>query len=361
MKRTGFSRVVVENFQSIASADVPLGPLTIIVGDNDAGKSALLRAIRAACFNETGTGNIRRGESKMLVQLDLFDGIDLSGSVVRWRKKREGGATYDLSHDGGLNYEHFSKLGAAVPPEVARALNIAEIEVDKTLTILPQVHQQGEFAFLIDRSEGQAARALAKMTKLDVVVEAQGLIRGDLKRVRADAKATADLVADLERQEKEFDGLDAEVKMLENVSDFIGLAESEQRRIASMRAGLTKYIEARQTCEDIGDLPDEKAVAALTKDFNWLLAARRAERAYDDAAAVDIGDLPDIYPAVQALTRIVLGRNSLREYEQAVVAVTDAHEEMRENDERYMALVMEWNALDVCSACGQPLEKMVPA
>ena len=49
------TQVVVENFKSFRSARVPLGPLTIVLGSNGAGKSNLFDALRFLRFMGMGT------------------------------------------------------------------------------------------------------------------------------------------------------------------------------------------------------------------------------------------------------------------------------------------------------------------
>lgn len=356
MKRSGFSHLEVENYQSIQSADVPLGPLTVIVGDNTAGKSALLRAIRAACFNETGTGFITHGADKTSVELTLRNG-NTDEFRLRWRKKREGGATYDL-FDPLNGDQHFSKLGSAVPPEVKAVLRIADIEVDKTLTITPQIHRQGEYAFLIDKSEGQAARALAKMTKLDVVVEAQGLIRSDLKRTRADLKATSELVADLERQTQEFAGLDEELHLLENISDGIGIGESEIRRIGDMTRYFTSYIEARRGRDEIGELPSAESLYNAEGKLDWL---QRAKVALNDHIGwvTALSHLPDTLPDIpdwdSKLEQLQKMQTAFDAVKHADYALVNTMEEAEEVEKVHVLLLEEWNAQGTCSACGQLL------
>jgi DNA repair exonuclease SbcCD ATPase subunit len=364
VKRSGFSNLVVKNFQSILDADVPLGPLTVIVGDNAAGKSALLRAIRYACFNQTGTDYITHGKDKTTVDLTLFDG-DANTHLLRWRKKREGGATYDLYEldtNGELHpgeQQHFSKLGAAVPPEVSGVLGIAQIEVDKTLTITPQIHTQGEYAFLIDRPDGQAARALAKMTKLDVVVEAQGLIRGDLRKAKQGLSAEGALIESLDLQMKEFDGLDAEVELLENVAIGIDLIEMEQRRIIIVRQQVGLYDEARRTVEGIGDLPADDTMDGLKSAFNWLLDARRTRREYEAAEAeMLIGTLPEVMPLLAKYGRLEAQYTAHLDLTHADSVLTEVLEEQAEVEKVYGYLVDEWNQQDLCPECGQPMPKI---
>ncbi len=367
MKRSGFSRLRVQNFQSIENADVPLGPLTIIIGDNFAGKSALLRAIKSACFNETGTADIRKGASKSVITLTLSEG-DRDTHEVTWLKRREGGATYRLAEVDANGEAHrddavlFSKLGASVPPEIAKALNIAQIVVDKTLTLTPQIHEQGDYSFLLDRSEGQAARALAKMTKLDVVVEAQGLIRIDLRHARGELTTVTSLIEGLEKQEREFEGLDEEVHLLENVSGFIRLAEAKMAGIAREKTLLTQYIIAHRMLEDAGTLPPEATMTRLATEFNRIREQRRVLAAYDVAvaefAAVADKPIPTIPDFSARVVRILGQKEAFRNLVQADAALVAALEEEEQVDKVYAMLVEEWNALGVCPWCQQPLPKM---
>lgn len=368
MKRSGFSHVRVKNYQSVNEADVPLGPLTVVVGDNTAGKSALLRAIESACFNETGVGFITYGESKTEVELTLStDGAPTH--CLLWRKKREGGATYDLwRYDPAeldvADKQHFSKLGAAVPPEVRKALGVIEIDVDKTLTIVPQVHKQGEFAFLIDRSEGQAARALARMTKLDVVVEAQGLIRTDVRRVNAELKATNDNIEGYERQLQEFDGLDNDLAALAEAMHQMRNIEVLQAEATSSRRAYDAYSTAWSALIAIPELPPYGATDALTAKYNAVLAKKQALRSWQDAIST-LDELREPLPVIpdfaEKLTRIVALKQAIAARVMAREELDDIREEDRKNDEQYVVLVAEYNALGNCPECGQPLEKLVPA
>jgi|GEM_PF-6280683 len=352
MKRSGFSRIRIRNYQSLVDVDIPLGPLTCIVGDNNAGKSAILRAIKAACFNATGTDFITHGAAKTEVELTLDDGAAQLPRTLLWRKKREGGATYDL--DG----VHFSKLGSAVPPEIEAALAIAAIEVDKTFTIRPQIHEQGEASFLIDRSEGQAARALAKMTKLDVVVEAQGLIRTDLRRAKADAKATTDLLTDLERQSKEFVGLEDEVALCERVTGEVSDAASLYLLSHDRVLALDKYDHAVASLVDVPDVD----TAVLTQGYNVVLTQRVALNAYGlakDRLAALPETLPEVPDLADRLSQLASQRAAFERARAADFALVDILEELGVLEDAHRRLVVAYNALNTCPECQQVLPTLV--
>jgi len=174
-----FTRLSVQDFQSIAAADLELAALTVFVGENRSGKTALLCAIRNVLINKTGQAFIRRGKARCIVTIGT-----LEGNLVTWEKTKST-ATYDL------NGQSFSKMAGSVPEEVKDALGVREVVVDNTLTLSPQLAlSAGDNLFLLDKSPGQAARALAKLTRLDVVVKAQVLCKQAIRRFKDELKAT---------------------------------------------------------------------------------------------------------------------------------------------------------------------------
>ena len=52
-------RIEVKDYQSLADVDIPFGRFTVIVGPSGNGKSALIRALKALCFNQVGHRFIR--------------------------------------------------------------------------------------------------------------------------------------------------------------------------------------------------------------------------------------------------------------------------------------------------------------
>ncbi len=59
-------RVTVKNYVSVnVDADVVLGRVTVILGPNDHGKSALLRALRAVAEAQSGTSFILTGTPRL--------------------------------------------------------------------------------------------------------------------------------------------------------------------------------------------------------------------------------------------------------------------------------------------------------
>ena len=214
-------RIEVAGYQSLKDIDLELGRFTVIVGQSGSGKSALIRALKALCFNQTGDRFIRHGQQKASVTL-TFDG----GQTVCWEKKRGTSAAYEL---GDVLY---TRTGTKVPNEIEEALAIRRIEIDKGLSFTPQFHSQHDAPLLLTESSTLAARALAKLTKLSILVEAGMDCRRDGRRVEREhtsaeeeAERTKEQLAALPNVKRAKNVLERAAKVMRGVGDKIAVAK----------------------------------------------------------------------------------------------------------------------------------------
>ena len=113
------SKVVLENFKSHARTEIPLRPLTVLVGPNSVGKTSVLEAIervieagtpgRWSSFRELESAALRRGAHRCAVTLfeesadpkKLWLSVDQVGAVITMTKLsvgwEQGGRTADRS------------------------------------------------------------------------------------------------------------------------------------------------------------------------------------------------------------------------------------------------------------------------
>jgi DNA repair ATPase RecN len=224
----------VDNYQAIQSAELDLAPVTLIVGHNMAGKSAILRALHALCFNRTGDGFIREGEDGASVFLRAQggrpDGTD--SYQVTWTKKRGKSADYETLCWGGEN--SYTKTGSAVPDAIVETLKIRRIEVDPTFSIAPQFKMQHD-TLLIQESGSRLARILGSLTKLDVVVKAQMSCRKDRDRAKKDKEAAEEEALRLGEQVAELDWVpDARAK-IDSINETLALAAQAAEKYEKVR------------------------------------------------------------------------------------------------------------------------------
>ena len=105
-------RVKINNFQSISSASFDIEGFTVIVGKNNRGKSAVIRAIDAALSNKTGGGLIKWDKPHASVELTVKDSNHKDMNVL-WEK----GDTTVYKIDG----KSYEKLNRAIPPPILEA------------------------------------------------------------------------------------------------------------------------------------------------------------------------------------------------------------------------------------------------
>jgi len=308
----------VDNYQSLGRAELALGGFNVIVGRGNLGKSALLRALAAAIFNDTGTDVIRRGEKETRVRV-VFHG----GTIVDWVKPVTGAARYEMTIDG--KKRTFTKLGASVPDEVRNFFGIRDIEIDKTFSIRPQVHGQFDQPLLLAESAGKAARALAKLTKLEIVVQAQVASARDLRRAKQETTARDREIGELEERVAKFPDMDKLEQRIAHARELIDAAGMSLERLA----------EAEEAWELLQD------------------AQRRL-----DVSAPSVVDLTGLTKRIDdALERVELmerldhlqGLVATRSVE--IATATDAESEALLQLESFLAQI------EVCPVCGQPISK----
>jgi exonuclease SbcC len=141
------TKLSVQNFQSHANTHIDFVPgINVIVGSSDAGKSALLRAIRWIIFNRPlGTNIIRQGTEECEVELQTSSG------VVKKYKGREN--YYEV------NSEIFRACGNSVPDTVKTVIDITDINC------------LGQFDgyYLVFESSGEIAKELNKALNIDLI------------------------------------------------------------------------------------------------------------------------------------------------------------------------------------------------
>lgn len=304
-----FERLEVSNYQSLKDVDLQLGRFTVIVGPSGRGKSALLRALRALCFNQVGGDFVRFGQQKARVAL-TFDG----GRALIWEKGRDKGATYEL--DGELH----TRTGREVPEAVAKALAIRRIEVDKGVTFAPQFQGQHDLPLLLAESSTVAARALAKLTKLYVLVEAQMDCRRDQKRAARAKEAAAEETERLRKQ-------------LADQPDAGRAAKVLRRALTRLKEVANDLATVRQAQQIIRDMEGSLVWSDLT------LPSDEALVAVEDA-------LVKAEKAVQAVATRADVEEQVENYR---LSLQNAQAKLAEVEHEHDALVKE---LGACPLCG---------
>ena len=213
------TKVKIKNFQSIKEVDFEVNGFTVIVGKNNIGKSAVVRAIDSALINQVGKEFIRRGETSAEVYLDYEgqrktlpkDGEE-SGLKLEWKKS---GSSSSYTVNGKV----FTKLGRAVPPPIIEA-GFDHMSIGDT-KISPLVAHQFEPLFLLDKPGSVVTEVLSSLYDLNVFSQADDACQKDLKVQKSLLKIReADFKIREEKLEvfKDFESIQSEVKISGEIS-----------------------------------------------------------------------------------------------------------------------------------------------
>jgi len=138
-------KVQIKNYQIVKDLDFEIKGVTVISGKSNNGKSAIYRAIRAACFGHPGDYFIRHGQKSVSVTLQ---------EDHNWTWARAGLTSFTLDD------KTFEKTGGKAPDEYADLLGIKQIPMAKS-SVVPNFAAQFEGLFVVGLSPTEASSALS--------------------------------------------------------------------------------------------------------------------------------------------------------------------------------------------------------
>jgi len=169
-----FDSIIIRNFQCLHNVDISLGKFTVIVGPTDVGKSAFIRAVRAAVDN-------KRGDSFILDNAD-FCTVSFNHStpstnfISTWMKYRKKGGEYFLAVSG----EEAQQINQ---DDFIRITNMKSLRFAKGyFTCSPNFHHQLEPHFLISASPNFKSKVLAEITNASLIL----LANNEVKKINAE-------------------------------------------------------------------------------------------------------------------------------------------------------------------------------
>jgi len=222
-------KVILENFQSHKNSVIEFdNQLNVIVGPSDSGKTAILRAIRWALYNEpSGDYFIREGESECSVTVIFNDGTKLN----RYRSKSKNSySLYDINN----NETKFEGFGISVPQEIIDKTGIKKILLDSDLSSAINLSDQLEGAFLLSERGSTRANSMGRLVGVNIIDDA---LRETLKDIRNLSSNKRNIDENIFELKKEL----AEYEYLEELSKTVNNVESIRDNIHFKSGYLSKY------------------------------------------------------------------------------------------------------------------------
>jgi len=200
----------IEGYQSLQDVKIDLAPFTVVVGESNVGKTAIIRAVRALLDNETGTSFITKGKSRAVVL------IETDKLVVQWVKTAKT-AEYGIRVGGEV--KAYGKCGGAVPEDVTKAMRMGEISLGAGIKFTPNFHNQFSLPFLADETSPRVAKILGELSGVNLLYLATQNANTLAKRTARDKETVGSELADKLKQVQEFVALKRRGELLEQVKE----------------------------------------------------------------------------------------------------------------------------------------------
>lgn len=261
--------VEVKNFQSIEHATIHVKGFTALVGRSNIGKSALVRAVKAALTGAPSTSFVRHAPScprktKAAKTCKCHCSVRIKGEGfdLLWEK---GDAINRYTFNGVV----YDKAERGTPEFLQPAYAPVKIGDEKELL---QVSDQFNPIFLLNQTGGVIADVLSDVAHLDRVNIAIRLSEKDRKEAVSTRKVRERDVVDLTQKLVLFDGLDTALADVRDVEDRLDVLEAADRRVVALDGFLARGTALGQqiaTLEDVMRLeaPDPVPLAASSAKY----------------------------------------------------------------------------------------------
>ncbi|WP_019138293.1 AAA family ATPase [Peptoniphilus timonensis] len=219
--------VELHNFQSHNYTEIEFDRgLNVILGNSDAGKTAILRAIKWALYNEPkGDYFIRQGEKEVSVKVTFSNGV-----VVERSRTPSKNSYYLMTAEG--EEMRFEGFGLDVPKEIRNATNMYKVSLDNSnnKSIL-NIAEQLDGPFLLNEQASLRASAIGRLIGVNYVDDALRNVVRDNKRLSQEIDTLKKSREDYKNQLKEFEYIDDYKNRFEKISAIRNKIENLQHKL----------------------------------------------------------------------------------------------------------------------------------
>lgn len=260
-------RLILENFQSHAHTELAVAPtLTVITGESDQGKSAIIRALRWLLYNEPrGADFIRTGSSTCRVTLVYDDGI----RITRERNASGTRNRYVIARPGEEDLV-FEKVGNSVPDAVVEITGVKKLLLDDTEELSLHLALQLDPPFLLSRPGSVRAKAIGSLARTEVFDAAHRRTALDIRRAEDKAKRLDEEIAAVDRQLEEFADLAPMAQAIERLQGILIRLKKTKERADALKGLWARWQDVRERL----DLVTQKLEALAVLDRAEAVLAR---------------------------------------------------------------------------------------
>jgi exonuclease SbcC len=357
-------KVIVENFQSHVRSELTFTKgLNVIIGPSDNGKSAILRALRWALYNEPrGSEFVRSGARECRVTVQMSDGAEIVRELILTKSGAASRSRYIVKLPDA-EPQVFEGFGIEVPLEVVKAHGMPQVQLDTDKRVLLSFGTQLEGPFMMTETGSIRARAIGRLLGVHVVDAAMRNTQKDLRTVRLEVSRQEQRLQQYDEELLQYADIPEEEARLDRAESLLAQADQFGRRLQQLEA-LREALE-RGERESI-------VVGAQLARLDGLAEAeaqlRRAEELYRQEARLerlgqDLGRVDQesrfYRTRVDALTALPRAEQQAREAAERQARLTQLARiqgDLGQRDAELSKVRRELTMLDAVPSAGQKLD-----
>jgi exonuclease SbcC len=306
----------------------PAAGLTVLIGPNNCGKSAVVSALETLARDTRGDFMVRHGEKLCSVTVETDD-----GHTITWKRKK---STVSYEIDG-------REVHRDVPGDLHEHLKLPLVESARNGVDGFDIHfgQQKSPIFLLNEPESRAATFFSASSDAGRLLEIQDRHREKVRDRKRDRLACLKEISRLEEQATRLDGLDATNAELAKIEAEHQALLRDTQAVAALEAMTAKLeefqrliIERREESEAFGDLrfpPALHETAHVHRLINDIESCtRKASRAGEEIAASEKLEYPPELVGerdlISAIAKIIAARIGLAKPTEAAKSLAVLHD-----------------------------------
>ena len=240
------TKVEIWNFQSHKHTVLEFVPGTnVIIGESDAGKSTIFRAINWVITNRPLGDTFRSdwgGDTRVTIYTAEGDVIERIKTATR--------------NVYVINGKPLTAFGSEVPEQVSEILRMDEANIQSQMDV----------PFLLAVSPGEAARLLNKAASIDDIDYTISNLRGEYQKISNNIKFNEGKLKDYEKQIKQYDNLPELEEKLEGIEEAEKEMEKHEQKLDKLTQLVTEVIRIHT------ELEKTKNIQQIAQKFEQILS-----------------------------------------------------------------------------------------
>jgi exonuclease SbcC len=274
-------RIKLTNYMSHEQTVIePADGLTVLIGENNSGKSAIVSALQTLCHNASGNYMERHGTRECIVEIETD-----AGDRIQWRRIK-GKVSYEI------NGKTQDRLKGSVPDDLHSLLRMPSVAAgNETFDI--HFGEQKDPIFLLNRTSSSRAAFFASSSDAAKLIQMQSRHRDKVRERNSELRTLEKRELKLNQRREELQGVAALELQLESAEALYATIQTQHAQMLQLDLLLQQIDHAQSSTQQLA--AKAALLAALqpppellpTESLSRLLdASQRCQAARDHAQEI---------------------------------------------------------------------------